>query len=92
MKFHGWSLKQDGAHLAAYKSEHSSEGALWTEESLPPESVLIGVLGADKSRHQSVRIEPDEVISKALPSRETALQFGGKATVGHGRCRLVRLG
>ena len=67
------------------------EGALWTEESLPPESVLIGVLGADRSRRRSTELNPEEVMKKALPDNETTFQFGGKATIGHGRCRFVLL-
>jgi len=69
-----------------------AKGALWTEECLPPESVLIGVIGADRSRRKETVLKPTEVIDKALPNRDTAFQFGGKATTGHGRCRLVRLG
>lgn len=68
-----------------------ADKALWTEECLPPESVLIGVLGADRSRRQSTILDPNEVMDRALPSREATLQFGGKATTGHGRCRLVLL-
>jgi CRISPR-associated protein Cmr4 len=68
-----------------------ADKALWTEESLPPESVLIGILAADRSRHRSIELSPEDIMEKALPDSETMLQFGGKATTGHGRCRLVRL-
>ncbi len=66
-------------------------GALWLEESLPPETVLIGLLAADRSRRRGVEMTPDEVLNFALP-QEAVLQFGGKATTGHGRCRIMPVG
>lgn len=63
-------------------------GALWLEESLPPETLLLGVLAADRSRRPSVDMTPQEVLDFALGDEEI-LQFGGKATTGRGRCRLV---
>jgi len=63
-------------------------GALWLEESLPPETLLIGLFGADRSRRQTVTMTPDEVLGFALSSEEVH-QFGGKATTGRGRCRIV---
>ena len=65
-----------------------ASGALWLEESLPPETLLIGLLAADRSRRRNVSLTPDEVLGFALPG-EQVHQFGGKATTGHGRCRLV---
>jgi CRISPR-associated protein Cmr4 len=71
-----------------------AEGALWTEESLPPETLLVGVMTADASRRPGIPLSPEEVAKIALP--ETAegeiLQFGGKATVGRGRCRIAPWG
>jgi len=63
-------------------------GALWLEESLPPETLLLGILAADRSRRTDVSMTPEEVLDFALP-REEILQFGGKATIGRGRCRLI---
>jgi CRISPR-associated protein Cmr4 len=63
-------------------------GALWLEESLPPESLLIGVLAADRSRRRGIPMTPDEVLQFALGAEEVH-QFGGKATTGRGRCRIV---
>lgn len=63
-------------------------GALWLEESLPPETLLIGLLVADRSRRRSVAMDSDGVLDFALKGEET-LQFGGKASTGHGRCRLI---
>ncbi|MEQ8767235.1 MAG: type III-B CRISPR module RAMP protein Cmr4 [Planctomycetota bacterium] len=63
-------------------------GALWLEESLPPETLLIGLFAADRSRRSNVSMTPDEVLVFALPTEEVH-QLGGKATTGRGRCRLV---
>ena len=65
-----------------------AKGALWIEESLPPETLLIGILAAERSRRQDCPISPEAVLDKTL-SNERTLQFGGKATVGRGRCRIV---
>lgn len=65
-----------------------ASGALWFEESLPPESLLIGVLAADRSRRKDNPMSPAEVLAFAL-DREEHLQVGGKATTGRGRCRIV---
>jgi CRISPR-associated protein Cmr4 len=67
-----------------------ARGALWLEESLPPETLLIGLLAADRSRKKDSNLTPSAVLDTALP-KEKALQFGGKATVGRGRCRMIPL-
>lgn len=66
-----------------------ADGALWIEESLPAESVLVGVLAAEPSRGAN-RLAPQVILDHALPSQPRTLQFGGKATVGRGRCRMLR--
>lgn len=67
-----------------------ARGALWLEESLPPETLLIGLLAADRSRKKDSNLTPSAVLDTALPKEKT-LQFGGKATVGRGRCRMIPL-
>ena len=67
-----------------------ADGALWIEESLPPESLLVGLLAAESGRG-AIGLSPLQVLGRALPEAET-LQFGGKATVGRGRCRITPLG
>lgn len=62
-------------------------GALWTEENLPADSVLWGVLGVSDARDGSGK-KADELV-KSLPTGETVLQVGGKHTVGRGLCRLL---
>lgn len=64
------------------------EGALWSEENLPAESVLYGILAIDKSRHSRNAKSADE-LSALIPVGETQIQIGGKHTVGRGLCRLV---
>lgn len=64
------------------------EGALWSEENLPAESVLYGILAIDKSRHRGNAKSADE-LSALIPAGETQIQIGGKHTVGRGLCRLV---
>lgn len=69
-----------------------ARGALWLEESLPSETVLIGLMAADRARRNSDQLKnwgsPDDVMAYALGG-EKILQFGGKATVGRGRCRIL---
>jgi CRISPR-associated protein Cmr4 len=70
------------------KTRTVAPGALWLEESLPPESLLIGFFAADRSRRPGVDMTPDEVLGFAFPGEEVH-QLGGKATTGRGRCRIV---
>lgn len=67
-----------------------AKGALWTEESLPSETLLIGMLAAERGRRDKVSLGPEAVLAEGL-SKETILQFGGKSTVGRGRCRILPL-
>ncbi|PRP91420.1 RAMP superfamily protein [Enhygromyxa salina] len=65
-----------------------AQGALWLEESLPPESLLLGLMAADPSRRTDVTMKPTQVLDFVLESERTA-QLGGNATIGRGRCRIV---
>jgi CRISPR-associated protein Cmr4 len=62
------------------------DGALWYEESLPAETLLIGVAAVIK-RHPGGK--PEEWLDYCLGASRDTLQFGGKATVGRGRARLL---
>ncbi|PTL82847.1 type III-B CRISPR module RAMP protein Cmr4 [Vitiosangium sp. GDMCC 1.1324] len=64
------------------------QGALWQEESLPAETLLVGVLAAGRSLRRGTDLSATEVLDRALKGT-TLLQLGGKATVGRGRCRLA---
>ncbi len=64
------------------------KGALWIEKSLPPETLLIGLMEADRGRKSGFDLNSDCVMNFALPN-QSILQFGGKATVGRGRCSII---
>lgn len=59
------------------------KGALWLEESLPAESVLVGVLSTQLLKADEARTTLDTLMTLK------DLQLGGKSTVGRGRCRLI---
>ena len=67
------------------------QGALWYEETLPPESVLYLTLAASASRRKDGQMPASEVLHGALelfaPPRPY-LQLGGNETVGMGWCRV----
>lgn len=64
------------------------EGALWYEEALPTESILYGLVVATPVRRFKDELDNTRIFNAiaALASRPT--QFGGKATVGRGFCRM----
>lgn len=65
-------------------------GQLWLEESLPPETLLIGVIQAESSRNPKHRLDPARVLqtlTESVLKPGAVLQFGGKSTIGRGRCR-----
>ncbi|WP_029214550.1 type III-B CRISPR module RAMP protein Cmr4 [Kallotenue papyrolyticum] len=65
-----------------------AKGALWYEEALPAESVLYGLMALtppDRLRGKQAELE-----SHLHSLAQGVMQFGGKATVGRGLCR-VRL-
>lgn len=65
------------------------KGMLWTEESLPAESLLMGLCSARASLRKDCERTPDQILAAALPARGgKVVQFGGKATTGKGRCRM----
>jgi CRISPR-associated protein Cmr4 len=61
---------------------------LWSEESLPAETLLLGVMAATRSLNPDAPMSASEVLEETLGSEGTVLQLGGKATVGRGHCRL----
>lgn len=65
------------------------DGALWTEESLPAETILAGIIQCDRiyGRHGE-EITSDTVLTQFANS-SLILQIGGKATVGRGQVRCV---
>ncbi len=63
-------------------------GALWYEESLPMETILVGVAAAEPSRRDGVKLTAGEVLDVAF-GKPRERQIGGKAGVGRGRCRII---
>ncbi|NRT58054.1 type III-B CRISPR module RAMP protein Cmr4 [Sphaerotilus uruguayifluvii] len=91
------------AHLATHATpvtphiaiEHDrkvvKDGALWYEETLPPETVLYVTLAAHPSRRADSRSGSDLVLRQTLelfPADRPYLQVGGNETVGMGWCRV----
>lgn len=66
------------------------QGALWSEENLPAESVLWGIMGISPSRnHRDGDIRSADEVSADLKAGEFGIQLGGKHTVGRGLCRFI---
>ena len=66
-------------------------GALWTEESLPAETILAGIVQCDRvfqKKEDMPKITEVELLEKFAKNR-LLLQIGGKATVGRGQVRCV---
>lgn len=63
-------------------------GALWYEEMLPTESILVGVLMGQRVQNYAVK----QVLEDLQVADGKVFQFGGKATVGRGLCRLRLVG
>lgn len=65
------------------------QGALWTEESLPAETILAGVVVCDRVfGPKGHEIKEGDLLEK-FASKTLNLQIGGKATVGRGQVRCV---
>lgn len=66
-----------------------AQGALWTEESLPAETILGGLIQCDRVfAKNGSDITPAELLN-SFADKELHLQIGGKATVGRGLVRCV---
>jgi CRISPR-associated protein Cmr4 len=66
-----------------------AKGALWTEESLPAETILMGLIQCDRVFGKNGEdITPQGLLDKFAKNPLT-LQIGGKATVGRGQVRCV---
>ncbi|MCK5720756.1 MAG: type III-B CRISPR module RAMP protein Cmr4, partial [Thiomargarita sp.] len=78
------------AHIAIEnKTKIVKPGALWYEETLPPDTLLYTTIVAFKSRKDAQK-EADEVLEHILDlfSEHPYLQIGGNETVGMGWCRV----
>lgn len=66
-----------------------AQGALWTEESLPAETILAGIIQCDRIFGPGGEdITPSGLLEQFAKDTLT-LQIGGKATVGRGQMRCV---
>lgn len=63
------------------------DGGLWYEEALPTETILSGIVLAVPTK--SPGISANDVFRVLKKLTDTMLQFGGKATVGRGFCRVL---
>ena len=75
------------------KNKTVKGGALWFEETLPPETLLYSLISAVDARHKDTTLKATEVL-KAFkqPLTESYLQVGGNETVGMGWCKLTITG
>ena len=61
------------------------DGALWYEESLPTETILVGlVIGTVVKKNNAT---PTLVFNTIKKLTKNVMQLGGSATVGHGLCK-----
>jgi CRISPR-associated protein Cmr4 len=67
-----------------------ADGALWTEEALPVESVLSGLLAATPFKASDAK--PSALFDHVASLCANAMQIGGNASVGRGLCRVQFLG
>lgn len=74
------------AHIALDDNKTVKAGALWYEETLPPETVMYSVIQCTSSRKKGVDLSADEVafILQSMFGNESFLQVGGNETVGMG--------
>ncbi|HBY95350.1 MAG TPA: type III-B CRISPR module RAMP protein Cmr4 [Chloroflexi bacterium] len=68
------------------KTVDTDVGGLWYEESLPTETVLYGLVVATPIAR--TKLTASELFQVVEALTQQTLQFGGKATVGRGLCRL----
>ncbi|MDO4896850.1 MAG: type III-B CRISPR module RAMP protein Cmr4 [Moraxella sp.] len=74
------------AHIALDDNKTVKVGALWYEETLPPETVMYSVIQCTSSRKKGLDLNADEVafILQSMFGNEPFLQVGGNETVGMG--------
>ncbi len=65
-----------------------AEGQLWTEEALPAESILAGLVSCDRVYKGNGSITPQTLLEE-YATKALMLQIGGKASVGRGRVRCL---
>ena len=63
------------------------DGQLWTEEALPAESILAGLVQCQRAN--GVKGVTAQQLADEFATRELRLQIGGKASVGRGQARCI---
>jgi CRISPR-associated protein Cmr4 len=59
-------------------------GALWYEETIPIETIFIGVVGVDRSYNNIVQANSSDLVDLLKSPGTIHCQIGGKATTGKG--------
>lgn len=79
---------QVNAHIALDENKTVKKGALWYEETLPPETVMYSLLMCTDSRNGNAKLNSNEIsqvlTGQILPENNRYLQVGGNETVGMG--------
>ena len=76
------------AHIAIDdKTGTVAPGALWYEESVPPETIFYGVMGVDRS-YDGRDKKADELSDLLCKQAPKCFQVGGKSTTGKGFVQL----
>jgi CRISPR-associated protein Cmr4 len=71
-------------------SKTVEDGGLWYEEALPTETILSGIaLATPTKAAETAGMTSTRVFAILSNLTNTTLQFGGKATVGRGLCRVL---
>ena len=68
----------------------AKSGQLWTEENLPSESILVSLV--THIPVSKTAVDAATAFGEIAEITRTEVQFGGKATVGRGRCRVALSG
>jgi len=82
------------AHIAIdSRTKTVTGGALWYEETLPPETLLYSCLSATAARNGKMEFDAEQVLGQVLDLFEKRpwLQLGGNETVGMGWCAVKPL-
>jgi CRISPR-associated protein Cmr4 len=89
-------LSHAAAHLpmrnALDDNKNVRDGALWSEENMPAETLFWGTVAADtlQDRNNITHKASDSLAQFVTLAHKTArLQLGGKASIGRGMCRFV---
>ena len=80
------------AHIAIdARTKTVTGGALWYEETLPPETLLYTCLSANAARKEKAELEAGHILALVLDLFEAHpwLQLGGNETVGMGWCAVT---